>query len=230
MKINELIQRIQSLYSKGVESDDSRLTNRHIYNKILSIRTRLISEDRINNRKVSPWNQDTLSCVELESIPAYDCPCILPATCKRVLRSKHRIPKAIEGMITAINSVENSIKIDLVNKNSARYIGGNKYTGSKVNSFIEEDYLYVIKDTSIGVVQMRGVFEDPIQVDLFNALCDATCEDCNCDPVTDKEFSLEAGKVDRLIEMCVRELIEVFRSSLEDLSNDSKDSPIQQSK
>lgn len=230
MKIGEVIQRVQSLYSKGVESDDSRLTNRHIYNKIITIRTRLISEDRMSNRRVSPWNQDTLFCVELEKIPAYNCPCLLPPTCKTVLRSKQRLPKAIDGLITSINSVENSMKIDLVNKNSARYIGGNKYTGSKVNAFIEEDYLYIIKDSSIGIVQIRGVFEDPIQVDMFNAVCNPTCEDCGCTPITEKEFSLEPSKTDRLVEMCVRELIEFFRTNIEDLSNDSKDSMIQQSK
>lgn len=227
MKIKEIIQRIQSLYSHGVESDDSRLTNRHIYNKIKTIRTKLISQDRVNIKSVSHWNQDTLFCVELESIPAYECPCLLPSTCKRVLRSKQQIPKAIEGMITSIVSVENSLKIDLVNKNSARYISSNKYTGNKINAFIEEDYLYIIRDTSIGIVQLRGVFEDPIEVDLFNMACNP---EPNCNPVTDKEFPLEAGKLDILIEMCVRELIEFFRTSQEDLSNDSKDSVIQQSK
>lgn len=227
MKISEIIQRIQSLYSKGVESDDSRLTNRHIYNKILTIRTRLIAEDRINNRKISPWNQDTLSCVEVISIPAYECPCILPPSCKTVLRSKEKLPKAIDGMLTSINSVENSIKIDLVNKNSARYISSNKYTGNKVNAFIEEDYLYIIRETSIGVIQVRGVFEDPIQVDLFNLTCNP---ETSCDAITEKEFSLETSKIDRLIEMCVREIIDYFKSNIEDLSNDSKDSSIQQSK
>lgn len=227
MLISEIIQRIQSLYSKGVESDDSRLTNRHIYNKIITIRTRLIAEDRINSRKISPWNQDTLSCVEVEPIPAHQCPCVLPASCKTVLRSKEKLPKAIEGMITSINSIENSLKIDLVNKNSARYIASNKYSGNKINSFIEEDYLYIIRDTSIGVIQIRGVFEDPIQVDLFNLTCNP---EASCEAFTEKEFSLESSKIDRLIEMCVRELIDYFRRSIEDLSNDSKDSTIQQSK
>ena len=45
MKIGEIIQRIQSLYSKGVESDDTRLMSRHIYNKLLTVRARLISQD-----------------------------------------------------------------------------------------------------------------------------------------------------------------------------------------
>ena len=33
MKIGEIVTRVQSLYSKGVASDDSRLSNRLIYNK-----------------------------------------------------------------------------------------------------------------------------------------------------------------------------------------------------
>ena len=35
MKIKEIIQRVQSLYSKGVQSDDTRLSDRHIYNKMV---------------------------------------------------------------------------------------------------------------------------------------------------------------------------------------------------
>ena len=44
MKIGEIAQRVQSLYSRGVESDDTRLMQRHIYNKLLTTRAKLISE------------------------------------------------------------------------------------------------------------------------------------------------------------------------------------------
>ena len=40
--IGEIIERIQSAYSKGVKTDDSRLSSRHIYSKIKSVRNRLV--------------------------------------------------------------------------------------------------------------------------------------------------------------------------------------------
>ena len=41
MLVKELVQRIQSLYSKGVQSDDTRLSSPHIYNKLITVRSKL---------------------------------------------------------------------------------------------------------------------------------------------------------------------------------------------
>ena len=75
MKIGEIVQRVQSLYSKGVHSDDSRLSARHIYNKLLTVRARLISQEAKKKQKISQWNYQTISCIELIKVPAHECPC-----------------------------------------------------------------------------------------------------------------------------------------------------------
>ena len=36
---------VQSMYSHGVQSDDSRLSGRHIYSKLVSARARLIEKE-----------------------------------------------------------------------------------------------------------------------------------------------------------------------------------------
>jgi len=87
MKINELIQRIQSLYSKGVQSDDTRLSNRHVYNKIKTVRSKLVSQEAKKKQKISSWNYQPIPCIELIKVDAHDCPCIPPVGCK-ILRSK----------------------------------------------------------------------------------------------------------------------------------------------
>ena len=53
MRVGDIIQRIQSLYSKGSQSDDTRLTPRHIYNKMLTVRSKLISEGAKKKQKVN---------------------------------------------------------------------------------------------------------------------------------------------------------------------------------
>ena len=98
MKIKELIQRIQSTYSKGVQSDDSRLTNRHIYNKLLTTRALLLSREVNKKRKLSAWNYSTLPCVEIVEITSNEeCPCIPDVGCS-VYRSKHKLPKPIVSL------------------------------------------------------------------------------------------------------------------------------------
>jgi len=56
MTIKEIIQRVQSLYSKGVQSDDVRLEDRHIYNKMITVRSKLISQEAKKRQKINQWN------------------------------------------------------------------------------------------------------------------------------------------------------------------------------
>ena len=97
MKIGEIVQRVQSLYSKGVHSDDSRLSARHIYNKLLTVRARLISQEAKKKQKISQWNYQTISCIELIKVPAHECPCLPPIGCD-MLRSKYKLPKPLSGL------------------------------------------------------------------------------------------------------------------------------------
>ena len=56
MYIKEVIERIQSLYSKGVSSDESRLSDRHVYNKVLSVRMQLLSQQLKKKQRSAPAN------------------------------------------------------------------------------------------------------------------------------------------------------------------------------
>ena len=54
MIIGDIIQRIQSLYSKGVQSDDTRLKSRHIYNVLITNRNnKLLTVYRLGVFKLS---------------------------------------------------------------------------------------------------------------------------------------------------------------------------------
>ena len=53
MTNGEIIQRIQSMYSKGVESDDSRLRPRHIYNKLLTTTAKLYQQQKNKKQKIN---------------------------------------------------------------------------------------------------------------------------------------------------------------------------------
>ena len=65
MKLGDLIQRVQSMYSHGVQSDDSRLSGRHIYSKLVSARARLIEKELKSGRGFTAWSMQLLPCVEL---------------------------------------------------------------------------------------------------------------------------------------------------------------------
>jgi len=50
MKVGEIIQRVQSAYSKGAESSDSRLSRRHIYSIVNTTRSTLLF-NKLNKRQ-----------------------------------------------------------------------------------------------------------------------------------------------------------------------------------
>lgn len=235
MKVGDIIQRIQSLYSKGSQSDDTRLTPRHIYNKMLTVRSKLISEEAKKKQKVNQWNYQTIPCIELIKAPIHECPCLPPIGCE-ILRSKYKLPKPLTNydkhLIQSVTSLDGNIifsEIDFVEK---KYKSANKYTAKKPDYYIRNGYLYITVNTKLSIVTLTGLFEDPIEVTDFPSYCkDADCKDCNdCESPMDKDFPLDNDMVDTLVELSVNELIVLFNQNIEDISNDTKDNITEQTK
>lgn len=232
MKVKEIIQRIQSLYSKGVDSDDTRLSSRHIYNKIKTVRARLISQEAKKKQKISAWNYQTISCIELIKVEAHECPCLPPLGCK-ILRSKFKLPSPLTGLsgdlIKSIHTIDRSIKIDEMSMTAMKYQKGNKYSKAKITYFIENEYLYISTPTTLKVIAMTALFEDPIEARKYQGLCE--CEDCDtCVDYLEEDFPIDNDLIDALIELSLNEIVVMFSQSIEDQTNNSADSLKQQSK
>ena len=124
MIIEEAIARVQSLYSKGVESDDSRLRPRHIYNKLVSMRSKLMFQKANKRQPFSRWSYVVLACVEVVEAPQTECPCLPDLGCL-FYRSKYPIPEPIHGLygplIKPISTLDGSQHFSLVQWESAKY-------------------------------------------------------------------------------------------------------------
>ena len=226
MQVGEIIQRIQALYSKGVNSVDTRLSSRHIYNKILSVRARLISQEYKKKQRVSQWNYQSIACMELIKVPSHDCPCVPPMGCD-ILRTKYPLPEPISGLhedlIQMVSSIDRQIKMDRVTLNAVRSLRGNKYSSNKVSFFIHNKYLYLTTSTKIRYISVVGLFEDPMKVREIANFCD-NCIDCvDCIDYESEEFPIDTDMIDALIELCANELIVMFLQAKEDKRSNSKD-------
>jgi hypothetical protein len=238
MKLKEIIQRVQSLYSKGVQSDDSRLSNRHIYNKILTLRSRLIAQQHNKKQKISQWNYQTIPCIELIKVPANDCPCIPPIGCD-VLRSKYELPEPLTGLsnyiIQSVFTIDRSIRLDEISVSAVNYQKGNKYSSKKINYYIHNNYIYVTASSSsihnLKFITLTAIFEDPFKANEFKTFCDEGCTDCKkCNDFLEEDFPIDNDLIDTVVEMCIPELIQLFSQNIEDLTNNSRDSLKEQSK
>ena len=232
MLIGEAIQEVLSLYNKGVQSDDSRLTPRHIYNTLRSLRNMLLSEKSKKRQKISQWNYQTLPCVELIKAHASECPCIPPIGCE-ILKTKYPIPKILTNydshLMQSVTTLDGETKFDEISWTDKKNKKGNKYTADKPDYFFRNNHLFITHKSKIKAVTMTGLFEDPIEVEKFPSFCPCTdCEDCT--DIFDKEFPFDEDGMPRLIEMAVEKLVVKFSQGMEDTTNNSRDTPVEQTK
>tara|TARA_R110002051_G_scaffold324593_1_gene422597 strand:+ start:1419 stop:2150 length:732 start_codon:yes stop_codon:yes gene_type:complete len=243
MTILEIIQRVQQLYSKGVDSSDSRLRKRHIYNKLLTTRSRLISQLLNQKRKLSRWDYQVLPCVELIKVPKHLCPCVPPLGCT-ILRSKHKIPQPINTRqgdeILFVSTLDGTVEYSKNMWETHRFKHASKYTKHTPEYFILDDYIWVIGKNQTKVLTMTYLAQDPLEIEDFKSYCNdltdncgtpVPCIDCeDCEPYYNKEFRIDDDKIDTLVEMSFNELIGIFNQNREDRSGNSRDNTIQETK
>jgi len=227
MKIIELIQRVQSLYSKGVQSDDSRLTSRHIYNKLISSNNFLTNKKLSKNINLSDNYYYNLK-IEIENSPLFKDICILPATCN-ISKSICQIPDVQifknKYIIKFISSLDGEVKFNYIDFNNLKYLSGNKYTKNKQWYFIKDKYIYFIHSYKMKKVIINAYFKDITQALTYNCNDDYKCID-----ILEQEFPTDDDMIEPIIELTLKELVSEFSVIREDLTNDNKDSLLQNSK
>ena len=226
MLISEIIERIQSLYSRGVSNDESRLSDRHVYNKALSVRMQLLSQQLKKKQKPSDWNYSILPCVELIKVPNHECSCLGDLGCD-VYRTKFKIPKVMTDSnrhyIEYVMSVENGMRMEEVTRQGVLYLKGNKYTSKKPKYLLENGYLYFPLPNNPGIVKIKLIAEDPLEAHHYPSFCEE-CQECiDCLPADDHQFAIDGDLIEPLIDICVQEIIVIFGQKKEDRVSNSRD-------
>lgn len=232
MLTSAIIQRINSLYNKGAQSDDSRLTERHIYNKMKTLRSKLIVQKLKKKQKISDWNYIILPCMEVIEVDAHECGCLPQIGCK-VYRTKLKLPKPLNDMnkhiIQWVMSVEHSQKYEETTREQERYNSGNRFTKNNKRYLIENEYIYLFGGFPGKAIAVKFLPEDPDEALSFLGLCDEESPE-TCGSPLDREFPLDDDLTEDLITMAVPELVQAFSSVPEDQTNNTKDTNIEQAK
>lgn len=228
MTIREIIQRIQSLYSKGVQSDDSRLTNRHIFNKLQSTNNLFLSRKLDKREIISNSAYTDLDCLNIVEDNIINCPCIQDLSCK-IYRTECKIPEILTSkqglLIKSVMSLDGNIKINYTTFEDLKYLSGNKYTAKKMWYFIKDNYFYFVNTKKMKAIRISAIFKN-----MLEALTYSCGNMENCIDFLDLPFATDDSLIEDIIGFSANELINTFSQVLEDVTNDSKDSHIQQIK
>lgn len=228
MIIGEAIARVKHPHNKGIESGDSRLSNRLIYSKLRTVRERLLSQEIKKRQALSEWSYQTIPCIEMIIAPSHECPCIPSEGCE-ILRSKYKIPEIFTDNNKHI--IKSVSKIVGTSSNSQFYettwMGvknntGNKFAKHPQEFFIHNGYLYIINNKKLEVITMVALFNDPIEAVKF-------AQQGKCETVTTCTSYLEYdlhidGKLDEaLLQLTSEEIIYIYAQMKDDTRNDSDD-------
>lgn len=225
MIIREAIDRVQHDYSKGIQSDDSRLNNRFIYSNLLSMRNQIFIEQTNKHESLGQWAYNTIQCVELVKSSVYDCPCIPSIDCG-MWKTKHPLPESIVGrnkhLIKSVTRLDGLVVYDETTFSRRKNRSGNKYTSSKQEFFIYDDYLFIeipnSDEQKDKVVAITMAAYDPIQAELYSGLCS------NNECLNYFDVNIRFGKkADTIIEMTSTKILNKFLQILDDKRNNSID-------
>tara|TARA_R110002012_G_scaffold1863_8_gene8995 strand:- start:34697 stop:35275 length:579 start_codon:yes stop_codon:yes gene_type:complete len=136
----------------------------------------LIRRDFARNGMTTRHLEQDLGCLELEKVDATKC-CKLPLSC-HVMKTKLPIPRTVRynftDALTYVGGIDGLTDIPIVNSHMVKYLIYDKYTKDNTKAYMIEDYLYLVNPHEIGFVNVRGVFENPIDVAKF------TCDGGQC--------------------------------------------------
>ena len=227
MLIREAIARIKSLYNRGAASDNTRLSNRHIYSKLKSVRALLIKQNQDRKSKTDPWIVQVIPCLRMNLSSTHECKCVVPSGCT-VLKSACKIPKPIQTKlatgIESVSTLDGSVLFTKTTWAKKKYKSGDRYTSKVSDYFIRDNYLYITHNTMLEWVSLSGIFEDPVDIEEFirNEECSCGEEVDPCVQAMDKELKMEDHLFEATIQMASQELIQMFLPMSEDNENNAK--------
>lgn len=226
--IGEGIQSVQSMYSKGVQTRDTRLSPRQIYSELINARSTVLRNKSSKNQFIGEWSYQVLPCVELEKSTVQELDCVVDDKCV-VLRSKYPLPKIIPdieaNLVKYVTSIDGSIRFENIDFQNTKYTSGNKYTSKKSRFYLRKGYLYITHRVILKGVTMEALFEDPIEVYNFPDICN-NCSECKCKDYMDIELSVDRNTFDAITTMTYNTLLSMFLQMSEDKTNNSSDDSV----
>ena len=216
MTLNEIAYNILNLVRGGRSSNNEYISLDQIKFNVKYYRAMLIRRDFARNGMVTRHLEQDLGCLELEKVDASKC-CNLPIECA-VYKTIRKIPRTVRfnfrDAITHVSDVTGLGTITQVEPHAVQWLPYEKFTAGKYRAYMIEDYMYIYNADGLGFINVRGIFEDPEDVSLYD--CDGS--DCYDDSM---DFPIPMDMLQTITQGLMSGELMMLSTSINDTTNDT---------
>jgi hypothetical protein len=218
--LNEHIQHIKEVLSHGIPSDDTRMSDRHIYHILKYLRAKKIKEKAERNTLLSPFLYQAIDCFPIEIAQPHDCGCI--DTGCRVLKSTEDLPRYFTVRNRDLVEVRTMFgdKIDYIPITKAKNRKYRRVQGNGMYWYIHNKKLVVVDpNNALERVSVEGIFQDPVELASITSCGTET----SCYDVFTSDFPMDESLVADVMSMTYQELYKIMMTVPADTSNNAAD-------
>lgn len=179
MTLDEIAYNLLNLVRGGKSHQEESISLDQIKFNIKHYRAMFIRRDFAKNGFTSRHIEQDLGCLELKKVDASRC-CQLPSSCS-VYRTIRSIPKTIrynfKEALTHVGDITGTGTIPIVNSNTIQWLPYDKYTNKNYKAYMIQDHLYIYNANGLEMINVRGVFEDPREIEKFTNCGGEKCYD-----------------------------------------------------
>ncbi len=189
------------------------------------VRSQLISQSLSRKDDINDSWIQYIPCVGLTLADSSEC-CEAPVGCY-VLKSNKQLPSSIDfwkdNSIVSVSTMDGSL-ISKSNPLKIKYLSHNKYTSKIKAWYIKNDYLYIVNDEFLELVEVAGLFETPSDLKRF-----ADCGGNSCFNNNSK-YPVSQTLANQITDIVIKNKVMPFYSFPKDNSNNANgQTPQQQS-
>ena len=217
MTLNEIAYNILNTYRGGRLNHGEHISLDQVKFTVKYYRAMMIRRDMARNGFVSNGVEQDINCLELEVIDASKC-CNLKTDCE-VYRTVKPLPKFVRlnfnDAITYAGDATGLDSYQIVEPHMVQWLPYDKYTKTKKKVYILDNYLYLYNADGDGVINIRGIFEDPDKLGQYTNCEGIPCYDDN------SEYPLPMDMLQIMTQAILGGEMKILATSVSDTANDN---------
>lgn len=221
MTYGEIVSQVKTFFSRGIWSDDDRVSSRHIIKIALRKRARILKQEQEKKSLKERFSRQRIPCMELIQVDKHECECLpIKTSCNKLRRTKNKIPKPVKDFLYSITSLDGNVVYSPTEFNDYRRFSRLLPLREKPRYYISNEYGYIIGDDDKMFISIEGVFADPLEA--TKASCDNGESEGTCLDANEQDFTLISDLEDSVMILTLEEIAKLYQYGKEDNLNNSK--------